>query len=231
MRTWLHRVSLAGLLLLSPARLFERIAHDPWYRDGLFDWLNGLRLPSGTQVLELGCGPGALALELARRDLQVSALDRSAAMVDRVRDLAALHDLPISIHQGDACASGLAPDSFDAVIGASLLNVVKEPMALLQEALRLVKPGGLISFYLPNPSFRRDAVLDFIRAHRIPPSSAAILLTWSCNARALGHEQLLALFAEAGLEAAQITHHLGGMLSAVSAQRPAGSQILESVPC
>jgi len=83
----------------------------------------------GQRVLELACGTGSHALELARRGYQVVATDRSAAMLEHARRKAAVVDVAIEWRQQDFCSLAL-PDlaPFDAAyclfdsIGYALTN-------------------------------------------------------------------------------------------------------------
>ena len=46
------------------------------------DWIDGLGLPEGTPVLEVGCGAGLTAVALAGRGLNVTAIDAAPAMIE-----------------------------------------------------------------------------------------------------------------------------------------------------
>jgi SAM-dependent methyltransferase len=94
--------------------------------------------PSGGRVLDLGCGPGAAAAEMARAGLQVEALDASATMVA----MAARH-AGVSARQG----------TFDDIEGCAIYNgiwanfsLLHAPRADLPRHLaalhRALKPGG-----------------------------------------------------------------------------------------
>lgn len=231
MNVLFHQLSLAGLLVYSPGALFERLARDPWYWGGIVDWVDGLRFSPGARVLELGCGPGGLALELARRQYAVTAVDRSSRMLARLVRAAEREGTHAEVHMGDACDTGLPGGTFDVVLGASILNVVASPTALVAESLRLVRPGGTISFYLPNPSLDRPNALRFIRDKPLSTASAAILLTWAARARKLEAPAVDAWFQAAGVQQTRIRTHLGGMLSSFTGQRAGDLPFQESIEC
>jgi SAM-dependent methyltransferase len=70
-------------------------------------------------VLDVGCGAGALARELARRVEQVDALDRDPTMVALARTRAPAN---LTVLQGDALAVDLRPGGYDAVLSLSALH-------------------------------------------------------------------------------------------------------------
>ena len=96
-------------------------------------------------ILEIGVGTG-LMLPYYPRDRHVVGVDLSSPMLkkaaqrvakrrlDHVRGLAAM----------DACHLGFADGSFDAVAIPFVLTLVPDPERALDEALRVLKPGGQI---------------------------------------------------------------------------------------
>jgi 2-polyprenyl-3-methyl-5-hydroxy-6-metoxy-1,4-benzoquinol methylase len=220
MKVIYFQLSLVGLLLRSPALLFKRIAQDPWYWGGITEWINGQSIPSGARVLELGCGPGALAIDLARRAYHVTAVDHSKHMLACLAQAAKTNGVCIDSQAVDIYDTGLPSAFFDAVIGASILNVVTRPADLIAEALRLTKPGGMLSFYLPNTQLNRSNIKRFIRQHQLAAASAAILLTWGRHATKLSDELAVTLLRQAGVEQISLRTYFGGMVSSVSGLRP-----------
>jgi len=216
MLTFLHRMSLAGLMISNPVELFDRIGRDPFYRRDMIGWVDGLALTPGAKVLELGCGTGSISLELAKRGHDVCALDRSPRMIARLRRSAERLGLGVASRVADACDTGLATGAYEAVIGASLLNIVKSPDALVDEALRLLVPGGKASFYFPLPAFNHDNVTRYIRDKSLPAASAAIFLTWSGGARKLDAGSAEKLFRAAGAQHVQFDAYLDGMIGSVT---------------
>jgi ubiquinone/menaquinone biosynthesis C-methylase UbiE len=219
MLTLVHRLDLARLALTHPVGLFERIGNDPFYRGGMTDWINTLGIAPGARVLEMGCGPGTLALELAKRRFEVSAIDRSEHMIRRLQHIARSSGIALTARVANAADTGLPDAAFDAVIGASLLNIVPAPAALVAEAVRVLRPGGTVSFYHPNETMNRANAQRFIRDNHLPPRSAAIFLTWSNAARKLDDQTTQELFRGAGVEDIRLRTHLAGMVSSFSGRR------------
>ena len=60
-----------------------------------------LGLPQRARVLDVPCGAGRLALELAAWGYEVTGIDQSAGLIDAARDDAAGHDLQIDFRHGD----------------------------------------------------------------------------------------------------------------------------------
>lgn len=104
---------------------------------------DALGIAPGHDVLDVGCGPGALTAELARRlgAEHVTAVDPSESFVDACR---ARHpDVEVSV----GCAEELPyPDGrFDAALAQLVFHFVSEPEAAAREMGRVVRPGGLVA--------------------------------------------------------------------------------------
>jgi SAM-dependent methyltransferase len=74
-----------------------------------------LDVRSGAKVLDLCCGPGRHTLELARRGLQVTGVDRTAAYLEEARRRAEIEGLKTELVQEDM-RSFCRPDAFDGAI-------------------------------------------------------------------------------------------------------------------
>ena len=94
-------------------------------------------------VADLGCGPGAHALALARRGYDVVGVDGSPRMVEAARTRAehdgidatfAVHDVSVPLPFED--------DSLGGVLASLVLQHLSEPAAFLAEIRRCVRPGG-----------------------------------------------------------------------------------------
>jgi ubiquinone/menaquinone biosynthesis C-methylase UbiE len=118
-------------------------------RDPVLEWLDRLRLPSGARVLEVGCGSGVLAVQLAGRGLQVDAVDLIPAMFAATRHRAddAGVGAQLEVHAGDAMRLDYADDSFAVVIAVAVPPVSQA----LAEIARVLAPGGHAIVTAANP--------------------------------------------------------------------------------
>lgn len=101
----------------------------------------------GLRWLDVGCGTGALAAAVAarRRPAAVLGLDRSAAFVARARADAVV---PVRFAVADAQALPVRDAACDAVVSGLALNFLPAPDAAVAEAVRVVRPGGLVAAYV-----------------------------------------------------------------------------------
>lgn len=104
-------------------------------------------LAAGQRVLDFGCGPGHLSVEIARRvapDGTVSAVDINPDFVARTSARAATEGLGGSIEalEGGDGPLPFADAQFDRVISKSVLEYVADPAATVAELKRLTRPGG-----------------------------------------------------------------------------------------
>ena len=91
---------------MQAARWDKRAEHFAQHRDenrsqertaGIFAFLEQAGFtPEGARILDVGCGPGSLSLPLARAGADVTALDISTAMLDRLKETAQSEDLHIN---------------------------------------------------------------------------------------------------------------------------------------
>ncbi|HSQ41282.1 MAG TPA: class I SAM-dependent methyltransferase [Fibrobacteraceae bacterium] len=108
--------------------------------------------PKGLSVLEVGAGTGRDSAELARRGAQVTVLDfaqGALGIVGELRDHLGLED-HLRLVRGDAFHAPFPENSFDLVFHQGLAEHFRDPLPLLQENFRLVKPGGFCLCDVPQ---------------------------------------------------------------------------------
>ncbi len=109
---------------------------------------------AGDQILDLGCGTGELARALTAAGLRVAGCDISSQMLVRAARAG-------GACEGNGCAGWvrLAPGwqslpfesaVFDVVIAASVLEYVAEPATILRECARVLRPGGVVLYTVPD---------------------------------------------------------------------------------
>ncbi len=99
-------------------------------------------------LIEIGSGVGAQTKILLERfpHLSIQCIDASHEQVARAQQALApeLQSGRIKINQGDALRLPFKSNSFDGAFLCWLLEHVQDPVGILREAGRLLKPGGVI---------------------------------------------------------------------------------------
>src|SRR5579875_3486177 len=101
-------------------------------------------LAPGTSVLDVGCGPGTITVDLARlvAPAPVVGLDRSA---EALAAAASLDDHGVAFVAGELTGLPFDDDTFDVVHAHQVLQHVEDPVAALAEMARVCRPDGLVA--------------------------------------------------------------------------------------
>jgi SAM-dependent methyltransferase len=122
----------------------------PEYRDINADLAKALGDLAGKTVLEVGCGTGDDAREIAGlvgSAGKVVATDISATMIDEARRRSAGSDLPIEFSIADLSALDFPDGTFDGVWAKLVLMHTQDIETSLDELVRVLRPGGRIAVY------------------------------------------------------------------------------------
>jgi SAM-dependent methyltransferase len=108
-------------------------------------------VPAGGSVLDLGCGTGELAAAMADAGMRATGCDISPQMLHRAAaaDLGGMVDW-VQLDPGWRRLP-FRPEALDAVVAASVLEYVDDPMAVLRECCRVLRPGGVVLCTVPDP--------------------------------------------------------------------------------
>ena len=120
-----------------------------WSRPVAARFLAWLAMSGGLDWLELGCGTGALTAALVRqcRPASIVAVDPSPGFLVRARE--SVNDPRVDWRIGDAESLASIPaDSRDVAVAALVLNFIPDKVAALREMKRIVRPGGVVGFYV-----------------------------------------------------------------------------------
>lgn len=114
-------------------------------------WLELLGNVSSAPILDLGCGPGSLLAEFARRGLPCVGLDvalRWLVLARKRLDEAGFANVPL------VCANAermpFAAGAFSAIASGDVVEHVNDQDQTLAEAHRVLRPNGRIAFTSPN---------------------------------------------------------------------------------
>jgi len=121
-------------------RLWAEQAHAAWERAAI---------RPGLRVLDVGCGPGFAALDLARivgSSGLVTGVDESDAFIDYARTMARTAGVVTArFHTGDVqdlADAGVEPDAYDLAWARWVLCFVQDPAAVVRSVARALAPGG-----------------------------------------------------------------------------------------
>ncbi|MFD6948554.1 methyltransferase type 11 [Nocardiopsis sp. TSRI0078] len=151
----------------------------------------------GRSLLDVGCGPGSITTDLARRVAPgpVTAVDSSAEAVDLARAAAREAGTDnVEFLVGDVHDLDLPDDGFDVVHAHQVLQHVADPVRALSEMRRVARPGGVVAacdsdysgmYWYPRPP-ELDAWMDLYqrvaRRNGGEPDAGRRMVAWAREA-------------------------------------------------
>jgi len=146
---------------------------------GLMRWYvarRATRMTARGKAVDLGCGPGYLAVEMAQQapELRVTGVDLSNEMLAEAEDYAQRQNMAqsVSFRSGDVQELPFADGSVDLVVSTLSLHHWRDPVAALDEVARVLRPGGSFLIF----DLRRDLALPgwlllwIITGFLVPPA-------------------------------------------------------------
>lgn len=126
-----------------------------WHRTLLHPALLRVLGPLAAQrVLDVGCGNGSLARQLARQGAQVTGVDASAPIVVRAQQREAHEKLGIDYHIADgARMEQLGDGRFDLAVSCMALQDIPDAAGTIREVVRVLRPMGRFVALFSHPCF------------------------------------------------------------------------------
>src|SRR5262249_38469241 len=131
-------------------------------------------------VLDVACGPGLVVCAFAPYAGRVTGIDRTPAMLDRARRLAAEQGVRnVDWHQGDAYLLPYAAESFTIVVTRYSFHHLIDPAAALREMARVCDANGricVVHAYAPD-DFHQGAEFNPVERLRDPSHVRSLSLS------------------------------------------------------
>ena len=203
-----------GLLDVMVSRLEARGAH--WFfQKVLREYLDAMDIDSASVVLDMGCGTGVAARTIARRanfSGRVTGIDLSPYLVEAAKRLADEQGLgnqveglgsQVEFRSGDTRELDIPDGEFDAVVAHTLVSHVQEALTMLNEATRVIKPGGLIAIFDGDYASMTFALDDPVESKRYEEALIRAIVT---SPRVM--RQMPRLIQQAGLEMVRVLPYI-----------------------
>jgi ubiquinone/menaquinone biosynthesis C-methylase UbiE len=104
-------------------------------------------LRPGLDLLDVGCGPGTITVDLARRVApgRTLGIDRAGEVLEQARAHALARGVTVELRSGDVYALELPDASFDVVHLHQVLQHLTDPVRALRELRRVLRPTGVLA--------------------------------------------------------------------------------------
>lgn len=130
------------------AREYDSMDHSEVNQVFCRDFLDARLEPDGSSILDLGTGTAQIPIALCHSApiCQITAIDLADSMLTLAREnvVRAGFSNRIQLAKMDAKKLPYPDNHFDAVISNSIIHHIPEPLIVFSEAVRVVKPGGLL---------------------------------------------------------------------------------------
>lgn len=160
---------------------------------------------TGQQVIDVGCGPGALTAELVGRvgADHVTAVDPSEPFVVAARE----RHPGVAVEQASAERLPFADERFDTALAQLVVHFMREPVSGLREMARVTRPDGVVAASVWDLAGGRAPLSVYWEAVREVDPTA----TGETGFAGSRQGQLAELFAAAGLRAIEEHEHTVGV--------------------
>ena len=186
----------------------EARGNHPFFIKMLEEYLEAMAIDLAKTVLDMGCGTGVAARTIALRagfSGKVVGIDLSAYLTEMATCLAEKAGVAsqIEFRTGDSHSLDLPDSEFDAVVAHTLVSHVDNPLAVVKEAARVVKPGGMVGIFDGDYA---SMTFDQVNPSKGKTDDETILKALVANPRVM--QQMPRFLRQAGLELVSYFPHV-----------------------
>jgi ubiquinone/menaquinone biosynthesis C-methylase UbiE len=145
-RLWNDNAEAWTVLVRAGYDLYRDLLNTP----GFFQILPNI---NGLYGLDIGCGEGYNTRLLAAKGARLDAIDVSEIFIQKAQEEEQAHPAGIRYQVADAQHLPYEAGQFDFATAFMSLMDVPEPETAIQEAFRVLKPGGFLQFSISHPCF------------------------------------------------------------------------------
>lgn len=165
---------------------------------GAHEFLARIAVPPGTEMLDVGCGAGQIAIPAAKAGVHVTGVDIAANLIEQARSRALAEGLTIRFEEGDAETLPYEDESFDVVVSLIGAMFAPRPEKVAAELVRVCRPGGRIIMANWTPDGFVGQIFKTMGRHVPPPPLMPSPLLW-------GNESTVRARLQVGVSSIQIS--------------------------
>ena len=154
--------------------------YDSWYTTPLGAYIDELErtlvfrhlgVVRGKTALDVGCGTGLYSIRLAELGADVTAVDISPKMLEIARHKAHDRGQYVWFDEADMTRLPYENRTFDIVLSVTALEFTEEPLAVIMEMARVLRPGGKLVVATDQNAFNGITIVK-AEKHLLRPATA-----------------------------------------------------------
>lgn len=149
---------------------------------GALEFLARLAVAPGTQMLDVACGAGQIAIPAARAGARVTGIDIASNLIEQARARAEAESVDARFDEGDAEMLPYEDAAFDLVVSLIGAMFAPRPERVAAELVRVCRPGGHIVMANWTPEGHVGQMFKIIGKHVPPPPLMAPPMKWGDEA-------------------------------------------------